>query len=124
MKILYRILLNEAKDSEGRHIGPCDGYKPEHPLVQSYSEIIERSGDEDRLMDAIFPTKFNLALCEELFERFNIDHPKDYRNRSLCVGDVVVLERSHNDCVAFAVDRFGFKQVECPMGQTSLTAVL
>jgi YodL-like len=112
MKILYRILLNEAKDPEGRHIGPCDGYKPNHPLVQSYSAI---EG---------FPEISETDLCEFLYERFNIDHPAGYRNRSLCVGDVIVLERSHNDCVAYAVDRFGFKRVECPAGQTSLTAVL
>ena len=111
MKILFRILLNEAKDPEGRHIAPCDGYKPEHPLVQSWAAT------------ETFDSEDNLEVCEILFERFNINHPAGYRNRSLCVGDMVVLERSHNDCVAFAVDRFGFKQVECPAGQTSLTAV-
>lgn len=29
--------------------------------------------------------------CNHLFERFNIDHPADYRGRSMSVADVVVL---------------------------------
>jgi hypothetical protein len=111
MKILYRILLNEAKDPEGRHIAPCDGYKPEHPLIQSYSEIEKFERDPE-------------GICELLFERFNIDHPSNYCNRSLCVGDVIVLEFDHNTCLAYSVERFGFKQIEVPVGHSSLTAVL
>lgn len=29
--------------------------------------------------------------CNNLFERFNIDHPADYRGRSMSVADVIVL---------------------------------
>lgn len=32
-----------------------------------------------------------LQACNNLFERFNIDHPADYRGRSMSVADVVVL---------------------------------
>jgi len=112
MKILFRILLNEAKDPEGRHIAPCDGYKPEHPLVQAYSSFLLLT---DKYTDEL--------ILDSLWETFNIDHPESYKNRSLCVGDVIVIERWHTDCVAYAVDRFGFKRVECPAGMTSLTAV-
>lgn len=113
-KILYRILLNEAKDPEGRHIAPCDGYKPEHPLVQSYSNFINIPDQPD----------LNDILLNHLWEVFNVGHPSDYRNRSLCIGDVIVLERSHRDCVAFAVGRgCDFDQIEVPVGHSSLTAV-
>ena len=116
MKILYRILLNEAKDPEGRHIAPCDGYKPEHPLVQSYSGTMLMVGKHDNTKQD------ELGICETLFEMFNINHPKDYRNRSMCVGDVVVIEFDTDNVVAYACDRFGFKMIEVPAGMTSLTA--
>ena len=47
---------------------------------------------------------------EGIFERFNIDHPKDFKGHSLSVSDVVVLHQ-HGQDTAHYVDSFGFQQV-------------
>ena len=47
---------------------------------------------------------------DDIFTRFNIDHPKDFKGHSLSVSDVVVLRQSGQD-TAHYVDRGDFKQV-------------
>ena len=47
---------------------------------------------------------------DDIFTRFNIDHPKDFKGHSLSVSDVVVLHRDGQD-TAHYVDRGDFKQV-------------
>ncbi len=47
---------------------------------------------------------------EDIFTRFNIDHPKDFKGHSLSVSDVVVLHRKGEN-TAHYVDRAGFRQV-------------
>ena len=47
---------------------------------------------------------------ESIFERFNLDHPKDFKGHSLSVSDVVVLHQNGQD-TAHYVDSFGYKQV-------------
>ena len=45
-------------------------------------------------------------VLEQLFEKFNIDHPYDYEGRSLSVSDVVEL-----DGTTYYVDSFGFEEL-------------
>ena len=47
---------------------------------------------------------------EDIFTRFNIDHPKDFKGHSLSVSDVVVLHQDGQD-TAHYVDSFGYKSV-------------
>lgn len=47
------------------------------------------------------------AKLEAIFEKFNIDHPVDFKGHSLSVSDVVVM-----DDKAYYVDSFGFKPLE------------
>ena len=47
---------------------------------------------------------------DDIFTRFNIDHPKDFKGHSLSVSDVVVLHQNGQD-TAHYVDRGDFKQV-------------
>jgi hypothetical protein len=115
MIITYRILINEQKDSEGRHIAMWDGYKSGDPLICTWTakeefEVIGKSNTNENDVSTIL---------EDLFERFNIHHPKGYRNRSLSVGDVVTLDIQGKKS-AYAVDRFGFKEVDYPEYQSGL----
>ena len=45
---------------------------------------------------------------EDIYTRFNIDHPKDFYGHSLSVSDVVVLHKDGKDSAHY-VDRFGYK---------------
>lgn len=47
---------------------------------------------------------------EDIYRRFNIDHPEDFRGHSLSVSDVVVLHENGADA-AYYVDSIGFKEL-------------
>ena len=108
MKIKFEIWLNERRDKEGRNISMCDGYQKYDPLVFAYADEIdigERIGKS--------------WACDQIFHIFNIDHPSNYRNRSLSVGDVIyfpgvpILQFS-DPPTAVAIEKFGFKDIEVP----------
>ena len=46
---------------------------------------------------------------EDIFTRFNIDHPKDFKGHSLSVSDVVVLHQNGQD-TAHYIDSIGYRQ--------------
>lgn len=50
------------------------------------------------------------VTLEDIFTRFNIDHPKDFKGHSLSVSDVVVLHEKGQD-TAYYVDSFGFQKL-------------
>ena len=55
---------------------------------------------------------------EDIYTRFNIDHPKDFKGHSLSVSDIVVLHQNGEN-TAHYVDSFGYKEVpEFLHGQT------
>lgn len=47
---------------------------------------------------------------ENIYTRFNIDHPQDFKGHSLSVSDVVVVQQG-GQSTAHYVDSFGYKQV-------------
>ena len=47
---------------------------------------------------------------EDIYTRFNIDHPKDFKGHSLSLSDVVVLHQNGQDAAHY-VDSFGYKNV-------------
>lgn len=48
---------------------------------------------------------------ENLFYKFNMERPEDFKGHSLSVSDVVVV-REHGKSTAFYVDSVGFKKLE------------
>jgi hypothetical protein len=88
MTFQYRLYLNETIDIT-REYCSYDGYVPGAHMKLAYAgEVTVADGDGKR----------QYAL-ESLFETFNINQPKDYKDRSLSVGDVVVLNDGTNDIV-------------------------
>ena len=55
------------------------------------------------------PLASDMSL-EDIYTRFNIDHPKDFTGHSLSVSDVVVLHQN-GQAAAHYVDSFGYKEV-------------
>ena len=47
---------------------------------------------------------------EDIYTKFNIDHPEDFKGHSLSVSDVVVLHQNGQD-TAHYVDSYGFQKV-------------
>jgi hypothetical protein len=60
--------------------------------------------------EMIYTDKLNGASLNDIYERFNIDHPKDYVGYSLSVSDVIVLIKD-GERTAYMVDSFGFKEL-------------
>lgn len=86
------------------------------------TESLKRMGITKDNFDAIKPENYELIyvgnlselqeqtegeMLEAIYEKFNIDHPKDYRGHSLSVSDIVVLHQNGENSAHF-VDSFGF----------------
>ena len=56
------------------------------------------------------PLESGMSL-EGIFERFNLDHPKDFRGHSLSVSDVVVLHQNGQDTAHYVDSSASFRQV-------------
>ena len=55
--------------------------------------------------------KSNDQLLDEVFHVLNVNHPENYKNRSLSVGDVVSITID-DETTYYAVDTFGFKTLD------------
>ena len=89
------------------------------------TESLKRMGITKNNFDAIKPENYELIYVGELselqeqiqgetleviYEKFNIDHPEDYRGHSLSVSDIVVLHQNGENSAHF-VDSFGFTRL-------------
>lgn len=89
------------------------------------TEALKRMGITKYNFDAIKRENYNLIYVGELselqgqtqgetleavFEKFNIDHPTDYKGHSLSVSDIVVLHEDGENTAHF-VDSFGFTEL-------------
>jgi hypothetical protein len=62
--------------------------------------------------------KEDIEILDELFEIFNINHPKDYHARSLSVGDVVQIIRG-NIIKYYYCDMIGWQLILSSMKEDS-----
>ena len=121
---------NEINKEEKLLYGSSDKYgicqlkhNPElvHLRFES-TESLKRMGITKDNFDAIKPENYELIyvgelselqeqtegeMLEAIYEKFNIDHPGDYRGHSLSVSDIVVLHQNGKNSAHF-VDSFGF----------------
>ena len=64
------------------------------------------------LYDRVYDGKLDCSSLETIYEKFNIDHPADYKGRSLSVSDVVEIRGSDTLNPGFYfVDSVGFKTI-------------
>ena len=89
------------------------------------TESLKRMGITKDNFDAIKPENYTLlyvgelselqketqgATLEAIFEKFNLDHPEDFRGHSLSVSDIVVLHQNGQNTAHF-VDSFGYTEL-------------
>ena len=98
----YTFFLNNTFDPMREYCPISDGYRP-GAIVENVhmGEVVAID---------------HLHACSKLFETFNIDHPADYKKRSMSVGDVIMLTNGVT-MRFFAVDKVGFKEVGDPTMQ-------
>lgn len=64
------------------------------------------------LYDRVYDGKLDCNSLETIYKKFNIDHPADYKGRSLSVSDVVEIRGSDTLNPGFYfVDSIGFKSI-------------
>lgn len=64
------------------------------------------------LYDRVYDGKLDCNSLETIYEKFNINHPADYKGRSLSVSDVVEIRESDTLYPGFYfVDSIGFKSI-------------
>ena len=89
------------------------------------TESLKRMGITKDNFDAIKPENYTLvyvgelselqrqtqgATLEAIFEKFNLDHPEDFRGHSLSVSDIVLLHQNGQNTAHF-VDFFGYTEI-------------
>ena len=74
--------------------------------LQAAGNVVDRANYELVYSAPLAPE----TSLEDIYTRFNIDHPKDFKGHSLSVSDVVVLHQNGQD-TAHYVDSVGFRQV-------------
>ncbi len=52
-----------------------------------------------------------IAVLEELYTKFNLDHPKDFRGHSLSISDIVAL-KANGEVSFHYVDIIGFEELQ------------
>ena len=64
------------------------------------------------LYDRVYDGKLDCNSLETIYQKFNVDHPADYKGRSLSVSDVVEIRGSDTLNPGFYfVDSIGFKSI-------------
>ena len=62
--------------------------------------------------DRVYDGKMDCISLENIYQKFNVDHPADYKGRSLSVSDVVEIRESDTVNPGFYfVDSIGFKSI-------------
>mgnify|MGYP003185785827 CR=1 FL=1 len=74
--------------------------------LQAAGNVVDRTNYELVYSAPLAPE----TSLEDIYTRFNIDHPKDFKGHSLSVSDVVVLHQDGQDAAHF-VDSVGFREV-------------
>lgn len=91
--------------------------KSVNKLFQSYASIVSEFGgvklsDYKKVYNCNHATMetSTTAVLDEIYARFNGEHPKNFKGHSLSVSDIIVLDGN-----MYYVDKFGFKKVDMVM---------
>ena len=110
-------LFNNEKDTYAILQLNCDLPEPNAFEAFVSLERLRRQGKEpnidhyEMVYTAPLPAYEDLNdMLEELYVRFNIDRPKDFKSHSLSVSDIIVIRKNGQES-AYYVDDIGFKEL-------------
>lgn len=88
--------------------------KPETDVMMKfigYDELLEQFGEPDpSRYRAVYDGEVETNDMEQLFAKFNLDHPPGYEGHSLSISDVVELYDDSGSSFHY-VDRAGFREI-------------
>lgn len=94
------VMFKSWEDLEWQDEQEGIGFRKEH-YEKVYEGVYEHEVEEDLGRNLIY------CVLDGLFHMFNVNHPADYKARSMSVSDVVVVNGR-----AFYCDKFGWKEVD------------
>lgn len=98
--------LKDGKDTRDIRFIPLEHLERngEIPHREDYILVYTRKIEDNQTLDKD-------KLLEDIYDEFNVNHPKDFVGHSLSVSDIVVIQ--HNgEASAHYVDNFGFKELQ------------
>ena len=78
--------------------------------LQSIGQTVQRDNYELVYTAPLLPSDLKGDTAEQLFYRFNNEHPADYRHPSMSVSDIVAIKRDGKVSCHYC-DSFGFQQI-------------
>ena len=78
--------------------------------IKSIGQTVQRDNYELVYTAPLLPSDLKGDTAEQLFYRFNNEHPADYRHPSMSVSDIVAIKRDGKVSCHYC-DSFGFEQV-------------
>ena len=73
-------------------------------LFAAFRSVYGEAPDFEGRLNAAF------TLLDDMYMRFNVDHPEDFRGHSLSVSDIVAI-RQNGVVSCYYVDYIGFKEL-------------
>ena len=107
-KIIFEDKFPDAKINGIKEAGPED-HKPGKPVLGTLDGPVIDSAIYDKIYDG----EVDCKTVEDVYTKFNIDHPEDFRGHSLSVSDVVEIYDSDLSRDGFYFcNNFGFRQLD------------
>lgn len=107
-KIFFEDRFPDAK-LYGIKEAKTEDFKPGKPVFGSLEGPVIDSSIYDKLYDGEVECK----TVEEIYTKFNIDHPEDFKGHSLSVSDVVEIYESEDaESGFYFCDRVGFEEID------------
>ena len=93
--------------------------------IKSIGRTVQRENYDLVYTAPLQPSDLKGDTAEQLFYRFNNEHPADYRHPSMSVSDIVAIKQ-HGKVSCYYCDSFGFQQIpgflpENPLKNAELT---
>lgn len=67
---------------------------------------------DSRIYDRVFEGEVDCKDLEDVYRKFNLEHPEGYKGRSLSVSDVVEIVDENGDSTFHFCDSIGFKKID------------
>jgi hypothetical protein len=81
--------------------------------LEDISKLKEKLKLDSSIYDQVFYGDVDCSNLEDVYRKFNLDHPENYRARSLSVSDIVEVKSADSvDPGFYYCDNFGFQKVD------------
>lgn len=107
--VSYDEFINPQDDKVKVSIYQIDTEKNEDALFRDYKWASEHDGPDLWYYKKVYTSREDSANLDKIYEKFNINQPKDYRGHSLSISDIIVIEGDNPH--AYYVNTYDFVEV-------------